>query len=122
MFTHRIILNYSIKSRPYQFYDTLCLQRSISYCSFFWSKTRLGTWMIKVGTIYLAQTMIPSIAVAELGIRGNVALFFLNDVVINEELKIGIVSATFTLWLINLIVPAIFGAIFILRLKFFKNK
>lgn len=78
--------------------------------------------MSKIALIYLAQTIIPSIAVAELGIRGNVALFFLNDVVTNEEIKIGIVSATFTLWLINLIIPAIFGAIFILRLRFFKNK
>ena len=76
----------------------------------------------KMGLIYLTQTIIPTIAVAELGIRGNVALFFLKDVLMDEKMRIGVISATFSLWLINLIIPAIFGAFFILNLRFFKNK
>lgn len=64
-----------------------------------------------VALIFLAQTLIPSIAILELGIRSNIALFLLvNHVGMEPE----ILSATFLLWIINLLIPALIGYIFIL--------
>ncbi len=70
-------------------------------------------------SIFLVQTIIPSVAIVELGIRGNVALFFLTPFSENE---IGIVSAAWALWLINLVIPAILGMILILTPRFKNSK
>ena len=60
------------------------------------------------------MTLIPSFALAEVGIRGGVALFLFGSVSGNT---IGILSATTLLWLFNLILPAIPGAFCIGRLR-----
>jgi len=66
---------------------------------------------ILIALIFLVQTIVPSVAIAELGVRGNVALFFLNYVSLNN---LGILSAAFSVWLLNLIVPSVIGLILIL--------
>ncbi len=72
-----------------------------------------------IATIFLVQTIIPSIAIAEVGIRGNVALFFLTPYSSNQ---LGIVSAAWGLWLINLVIPAVIGMILILINKGISRK
>ena len=72
-----------------------------------------------IATIFLVQTIIPSIAIAEVGIRGNVALFFLTPYSSNQ---LGIVSAAWGLWLINLVIPAVIGMILILINRGVKRK
>lgn len=72
-----------------------------------------------IATIFLVQTIIPSIAIAEVGIRGNVALFFLTPYSGNQ---LGIVSAAWGLWLINLVIPAVIGMILILISRGIKRK
>ncbi len=72
-----------------------------------------------IATIFLVQTIIPSIAIAEVGIRGNVALFFLSSYSSNQ---LGIVSAAWGLWLINLVIPAVIGMILILINRGIKRK
>ncbi|MEI7802627.1 MAG: lysylphosphatidylglycerol synthase domain-containing protein [Bacteroidota bacterium] len=72
-----------------------------------------------IATIFLVQTIIPSIAIAEVGIRGNVALFFLSSYSSNQ---LGIVSAAWGLWLINLVIPAVIGMILILISRGIKRK
>ncbi len=72
-----------------------------------------------IAAIFLVQTIIPSIAIAEIGIRGSVALFFLTPYSNNE---LGIVSAAWGLWLINLVIPAIIGMVLILLNKRAKRK
>ncbi len=72
-----------------------------------------------IATIFLVQTIIPSIAIAEAGIRGNVALFFLTPYSSNQ---LGIVSAAWGLWLINLVIPAVIGMILILINRRIKRK
>ncbi|MCH8329893.1 MAG: flippase-like domain-containing protein [Bacteroidetes bacterium] len=72
-----------------------------------------------ISVIFLVQTIIPSITLLELGIRGNIALFLIGNYSTND---IAILSSSFTLWLINLIIPAALGGFLILRLNFFNNK
>ncbi|TAN11080.1 MAG: flippase-like domain-containing protein [Chitinophagaceae bacterium] len=64
--------------------------------------------------IYLVMAMIPSVTIAELGIRGEVGLYFLGLLSAN---KIGIIAGTLGIWLINLVIPAIFGSLLLLGIK-----
>ena len=74
---------------------------------------------IMIPMIFLVMAIIPSIALAELGIREALALSFLGQVSDNH---LGIVSATFFLWLINLAIPAGIGSLLILQTKIFKKE
>ncbi len=70
--------------------------------------------IILIFSIFFMQTIIPSIAIVELGIRGKVALYFMAFVNANP---ISVLSAALLLWGINLLVPALIGAIIIFGLK-----
>ena len=63
-------------------------------------------------------SVIPTIAITEIGVRGSVALFLFSLVSVNT---VGILSATFVMWVINLLLPALIGTIFIFTLKFFRK-
>lgn len=68
-----------------------------------------------MATLYFwSISVIPSIAFAELGVRGQVSLFLFQAYTQNA---IGILVATMSLWAINLIIPAVLGSILLLRLK-----
>ena len=64
--------------------------------------------------IYLVLAVIPTIAIAELGIRGEVGLYCLGLLSAN---KVGIIAGTVGIWLINLILPAIVGSLLLLGIK-----
>ncbi len=72
-----------------------------------------------VTMIFLTQMVIPSITLTELGIRGNIAIYFFE--ILTENL-VGILAASFSLWLINLIIPAVIGFILILRVNFLSTR
>ena len=82
--------------------------------------------LLMVSMIYLVMAAIPTIALTELGIRGSVALYFIGlyfDVYNPAgQNDLGIITASSMLWLINLAVPALFGAVFVLRLNFFRKE
>ena len=68
--------------------------------------------------IFLFMTLTPTIALTEIGIRGSIAVLVLG---IFSNNIIGILSSTVVLWIINLIIPAIIGSLFIFNLNFFKK-
>ena len=75
-----------------------------------------GFWLITV--MFWILAIIPSFAVAELGIKGTVAktLFsYTNNI-------IGILAVTFGIWFINLFIPALIGSLLILGIKIKKDK
>lgn len=72
-----------------------------------------------VTVMLLILTIVPSIAMAELGFRGKLSLQLFGLLSTNT---LGIVATASGIWLINLIVPAIAGSIFILGIKLFRNK
>lgn len=63
---------------------------------------------------YLFLFSIPGIPIAEIGIRGSLALYFLGTYSTNE---IAILTASTSLWIINLVIPAIIGSVFLLISK-----
>lgn len=74
---------------------------------------------LMVSTIYLVMSLLPTIAIAEIGIRGQVGLYFLGLLSNNS---VGIIAATFGIWFINLIIPAIAGSILMLGIRIFTDK
>lgn len=67
-----------------------------------------------IACVFLFQSIIPSLAITELPIRGSVALYLFNSY---SENVLGIVSAPSLLWLFNLVFPAILGYLVILKTK-----
>ncbi len=76
-----------------------------------------GFFMISV--IYLVMAAIPTVAIAEIGLRGSVSLHFLGLLSANAA---GILAATVAIWLINLVLPAAIGAVLLLGVKIFRDK
>ncbi len=74
--------------------------------------------LILIPVYFITLTAIPSITLAELGIREVVAITVFSVVAENE---LGMVSTSFVIWLINLALPALIGMIFVLRAKLFKE-
>ena len=72
-----------------------------------------------IATIYLLQTSIPLPPVVGLLARGEVALKIWGLFTHND---LSILAATFSLWVINLIIPAFIGLVFILKANFFQTK
>lgn len=74
--------------------------------------------MMMIAMTYFVMTGIPTIAITEVVTRGSVAVYFLSQVSDNVT---GIVSASSVLWLINLVIPALFGVVTIFGLRFFRK-
>jgi hypothetical protein len=75
-----------------------------------------GLWIITV--MFWILAIIPSFAIADLGIRGTVAktLFWYSSN------TLGILTATFGIWFVNLFIPALIGSLLILSIKIKKEK
>lgn len=69
--------------------------------------------------MFLVMAVVPTIALAELGLRGQVSLLLYGILSTNT---LGIVLTASGIWLINLVVPALAGSLFILSIKLFRNK
>ena len=74
-------------------------------------------WAVSV--IFLVLAIIPTFAIAELGLRGKVSLKLIGLFSTNS---LGISMATATIWIINLVLPAIAGSLLILSVKIFKYR
>lgn len=73
-----------------------------------------GVGFVAVFSIFFVQSVTPSIALFELPLRGNIAIFFWNHFFVAESVAL---SATFVLWLLNIVIPAIFGIFIILIVR-----
>ena len=73
--------------------------------------------------IFFGITVVPSIAVAELGIRAIITLLVFE--IIGQQMpahaEISLINATSVLWLMNIALAAIIGGIFIFNLRFFRK-
>ena len=74
--------------------------------------------ILSIMLVFFFITLTPTITIAEIGVRGSMALLVFLKFSPNV---IGILSSTFLLWIINLIIPAIIGSFFIFSLKFFRK-
>ena len=72
-----------------------------------------------IGSIFLLQTIIPTPAIAELGIRNGLAVFLFSFLTNSTE---SVIAAATSIWIINLLIPATFGSFFVIRQKIVKAK
>ena len=72
-----------------------------------------------IAVLFLVLAILPTIPVADLGMRGEAGLQLFGLLTTNN---LGIIATTAGIWLINLILPAMAGSLFILGIKFFRNR
>jgi hypothetical protein len=85
------------------------------------------TGLMLISVMFLFNTIRPSIALIEIGLRSASALiifefYFETYLGMDYYPQIEIVAVTSFIWLINIVLPAIFGLFFIKDLRFFKKE
>lgn len=73
-------------------------------------------WLVSVLLLVLA--IVPMLPVAEIGIRGEVSIQLFGMI---SDNTLGIIATAGSIWLINIIIPAISGSLFIVGIKLFKK-
>ena len=68
-------------------------------------------------TSYFLLAIVPTYAIAEIGARGSLNLLAFSEL----NAPFAVLSVTLLIWMINLIIPALFGAFIIAKFKFQKN-
>ena len=74
-------------------------------------------WILTL--LFWVLAIVPSFAIAEIGIRGKFGLALMGLFSAN---KTGIVAVMFSIWLFNLFIPAVSGGLLILSKKYFSKK
>jgi Lysylphosphatidylglycerol synthase TM region len=93
-----------------QYYLLFCFfEVTLSWWQTFWA----------VSVSFLVMAVIPTFAIAELGLRGKISLVLIGLFSANSA---GIIFATAGIWFINLIIPAIAGSLLILSIKKIYNR
>jgi uncharacterized membrane protein YbhN (UPF0104 family) len=82
--------------------------------------------LVYISLMYLLITAIPTFTLSEIGVRGSVGiflmqLFFCSYPAYADQLADKALLASFLIWIINLIIPALIGEFFILKLKFVRK-
>lgn len=85
----------------------------ITHQAFLPLQTFAGIWLL-----FWIIAVVPSFVIADVGIRGETAVTFLAFVSAN---KLAILVSSVSLWVINLIIPALIGCFFVFRIKVFDN-
>lgn len=67
---------------------------------------------VAITLTYFFMTLIPTTTLAELGVRGSLAIFFVG--IFSNNIP-GIVLSSIFIWIINLAIPAVIGAPFLLK-------
>ncbi len=83
--------------------------------------------MMLIALVYLLITVIPTIALSELGVRGSVSVYLFSlylgaEGYWNDDMAMAVFAASTGIWLINLALPALLGVFFVYRLKFFRRR
>ena len=105
---------------------TLSLARFIIFCLQYYLLFRLfnvdiSWWQcfFVLSVVFLILAVIPTFAIADLGIRGNITWRLMQLFTANT---LGVTLATAGIWFINLVLPAIAGTLFIASVRLFRKK
>jgi hypothetical protein len=85
---------------------------------FFGAGTGSVNAMILVPLTFFSVTVIPTVALSEVAVRGSAALLLFLPVTDNPA---GVLAASVGLWCVNVGLPAAAGCLFVFRLRFFKD-
>jgi len=76
-----------------------------------------GFWIVSI--LFLCLAIWPTIAILELGLRWEYSLLLFS---LYSSNTVGIYAVATAIWLINLVLPALAGALFLLGLRIFKKQ
>ncbi|MFN0257409.1 lysylphosphatidylglycerol synthase domain-containing protein [Pedobacter ureilyticus] len=74
--------------------------------------------LLLVPILFFVQSTLPSLDLLDIGIRSVTALFFFKYI---TDQNTAVVACIASIWLINIIIPAILGSYFVFKLNFFGN-
>ena len=69
---------------------------------------------LMIAMTFFVMSVVPTFAITEIGVRGAISAFFFGKLT-NDVLPV--LNATFSLWLINLAIPALIGTFFIFHFR-----
>lgn len=70
---------------------------------------------IGISQVYLYMSVMPTLALGELGVRGSLSVWVLGAF---SQATTGILAASVLIWVLNLAIPAIIGNYFLLKFKY----
>lgn len=90
------------------------------FIMFLWliPELNLPDMLILVPILFFVQSALPSLDLLDIGIRSVTALFFFKYVTPQNA---AVVACIASIWLVNIIIPAILGSYFVFKLNFFGN-
>ena len=122
-------LLHSLKTFNVQLLGTLLLLSFLRYLVFivqyyllfvlFGVHASPGTAWSVISLMFLVMAVIPTIALVEVGLRGSISLQLMG---LFTDNSLGVVLASVSIWLVNLVLPALAGSVLIFGLKVFKRK
>jgi hypothetical protein len=128
-FSKYVFLLESIQTIPKQLLLQLALISGVRYLVFLLQYVLIfklcgvvidmPTLMALTSILFLILTIIPTLTLAELGIRGKVSLLLFG---IYSTNTLGVLAAAGGIWLLNLIIPACLGGLILLRLQYFRKR
>ncbi|PWI30789.1 hypothetical protein DI383_04915 [Flavobacteriaceae bacterium LYZ1037] len=74
--------------------------------------------MIVITSMYLLASIVPSIFIFDVVIKGSVAVYLFSIVGVNELTTLSIVTC---MWLLNFVFPSLLGSVFVLKFKLPKS-
>lgn len=123
-FSITTILNF-IKSIPLKTHLTTLLLSLIRYAifsfQFYYLLTIFGAnidytnAMMVITSMYLLSSIIPTIALFDMVVKGSIAVYLFGYLDVNE---LTILSITTLMWLLNFVIPSLIGSYFVLNFKF----
>ena len=70
--------------------------------------------MVAITSIYLLASIVPTISIFDVVVKGSIAVFLFNYLDVNE---FSILATTSLMWLLNFVIPSIFGSYFVLNFR-----
>lgn len=101
------VIRYAIFS--YQFYFLLSI--------FGVDVTYLNALMV-ISTMYLISSVVPTIFILDIVVKGSVALYLFDLVGVNN---LTVLSITLLMWILNFVLPSIIGSFYVLNFKRYKT-
>jgi hypothetical protein len=104
---------------------TYCISRfavfTTQYCLIIYllvPEILLADMLMMIFILFFIQSALPSLDLLDVGVRSMTATYFFGFI---TDQDVAIMAATACIWLVNLIIPAILGSVFVLKLNFFGN-
>ena len=74
--------------------------------------------LMMVSILFFVQSTLPSLDLFDIGVRSVTASYFFSSVTTQD---VAVIACTASIWLVNIIIPAILGTYFVSKLNFFGN-